>query len=211
MSFYGVIKEEMMMILIHSSSISKAAVHGPAIGTLFMAFFGLLWSLTGVAGLQGWGGLYVLSIFVPGIALVFGGISLLRTSRKIETSLGPDQEALSKEEKRLGFWFNLIFIVQGLAIGITIFVCNMMNQTDLIPIVITMIVGIHFYPLAILFKIRKYHITGSLLILLALIALLAIPASLSIVGLGSALILYITGLLIWLDGRKILSDDLSRA
>jgi len=200
-----------MMILIHSSSISKAAVHGPAIGTLFMAFFGLLWSLTGVAGLQGWGGLYVLSIFVPGIALVFGGISLLRTSRKIETSLGPDQEALSKEEKRLGFWFNLIFIVQGLAIGITIFVCNMMNQTDLIPIVITMIVGIHFYPLAILFKIRKYHITGSLLILLALIALLAIPASLSIVGLGSALILYITGLLIWLDGRKILSDDLSRA
>lgn len=199
------------MILIHSSSISKAAVHGPAIGTLFMAFFGLLWSLTGVAGLQGWGGLYVLSIFVPGIALVFGGISLLRTSRKIETSLGPDQEALSKEEKRLGFWFNLIFIVQGLAIGITIFVCNMMNQTDLIPIVITMIVGIHFYPLAILFKIRKYHITGSLLILLALIALLAIPASLSIVGLGSALILYITGLLIWLDGRKILSDDLSRA
>jgi hypothetical protein len=35
-------------------------------------------------------------------------------------------------------------------------------------------------------------------------------ASMSIIGLGAAFILYSTGLLIWLDGRKVLSDDLSR-
>src|SRR5699024_8748076 len=157
--------------------------------------------LTGVIGLQGWGGLYALSIFVPGIALVFCGISLLRASRKIETSLGADELAAPKERKRLGFWFNLIDIVQGLAIGIAIFVCISLNQPDLIPIVIAMIVGIHFYPLAILFKIRKYCMTGSFLILLALITLLVVPVSLSIIGLGSALILYTTVFLILLDGR----------
>lgn len=71
--------------------------------------------------------------------------------------------------KRIGFLFNMVFIAEGLLIGISIAICNLINQTDLIPGVIAIIVGIHFLPLAALFQIKVYYATGVLFCLLAFI------------------------------------------
>ncbi|MCH7322744.1 hypothetical protein LZ480_12670 [Solibacillus sp. MA9] len=196
-----------------SSTIPKSAVHGTASGVFFMAFFGTLWAYTGIMGVQGWGvPLLLVVIVIIGIALFFGGVSLLSASRDLT-------EQVSKTDlsrgKRIRFWFNIIFAAEGLAIAITIGVCNATRHTELIPVLIAIIVGVHFIPLAPLFQVRLYYFTGALLCLLAIITLLFVPvkvtlgehqinAFMSVVGFGSALILWGTGLAIWLMGRRLL-------
>nr|WP_255731436.1 hypothetical protein [Solibacillus sp. MA9] len=178
-----------------------------------MAFFGTLWAYTGIMGVQGWGvPLLLVVIVIIGIALFFGGVSLLSASRDLT-------EQVSKTDlsrgKRIRFWFNIIFAAEGLAIAITIGVCNATRHTELIPVLIAIIVGVHFIPLAPLFQVRLYYFTGALLCLLAIITLLFVPvkvtlgehqinAFMSVVGFGSALILWGTGLAIWLMGRRLL-------
>lgn len=177
-----------------SRTIPRAPVRGSAIGVLFLAFFSTLWAGTGVMGLQGWGSPFVLfaAVFL-GIVLFAGGISLFSKSRGLSNQ---DSEQDSRRGKRIRFRFNIIFIVEGLAIGVTIAFCNSTNQTDLIPAVIAIIAGIHFFPLALLFQVKLYYVTGSILCLLAIITLLIVPvqvnfgeqkilAPLSIIGFGS--------------------------
>ncbi|QNU03292.1 hypothetical protein [Peribacillus butanolivorans] len=197
-----------------SSIISRAAVRGSASGLLFMAFFGTLWAGTGVMGLQGWGFPYVeLAAVFVGITLIIGGISLIRASKRLSNQVSQED---ARRWKRIRFWFNITFIAEGLAIGIAIAICNATNFTDLIPAIIALIVGIHFLPLAHLFQLRIYYVTGLLLCLLAIITLLVVPESvtlfehqiiapLSIIGFGSSLILWTTGLTIWLKAKKMLS------
>ncbi|MEY8191770.1 hypothetical protein AB4X15_19195 [Peribacillus simplex] len=185
----------------------KEAFRGSGIGVIFMAFFGTLWAGTGVMGLQGWGFPYMeLAAIFVGIIMVIGGISLIHASQKMSNQVSGDG---ARRLKRIGFLFNMVFIAEGLLIGIAIVICNLINQTDLIPGVIAIIVGIHFLPLASLFQIKVYYATGVLLCLLALITLLIVPdtvmfgehqilAPLSLLGFGCALILWITGLTLWL-------------
>lgn len=194
-----------------SRLISKEAFRGSGIGVIFMALFGTLWAGTGVMGLQGWGFPYVeLAAIFVGIIMVIEGISLIYASQKM-----PDQvsENGARRLKRMNFWFNIVFIAEGLLIGIAIAICNMINQTDLIPGVIAIIVGIHFLPLATLFQIKVYYATGVLLCLLAIITLLIVPdtvmfgehqilAPLSLLGFGCALILWTTGLTLLLSVKN---------
>ncbi|WP_340371967.1 hypothetical protein [Peribacillus sp. FSL E2-0218] len=182
---------------------TKEAYRGTGIGVIFMAFFGTLWAGIGVMGLQEWGFPYVeLAAILVGFLLLIGGISLLHAAQEM-----PHQ--ITGKLKRIRFWFNIVFIAEGLLIGAAIAICNATHQTDLIPGVIAIIVGLHFLPLASLFQIKLYYLTGTLLCSLALITLLAAPsafmlggheitAKLSLLGFGCALILWSTGLTLML-------------
>ncbi|MFY0519833.1 DUF7010 family protein [Lysinibacillus sp. UGB7] len=195
-----------------SRTIPDAAVRGTASGVFFMAFFGTLWAYTGIMGLQGWGvPLLLVAAVAIGIALFIGGVSLLRASGELTNQVS---KTALRHGKRTRFWFNIIFAAEGLAIAITIAVSNATRHPELIPVVIAIIVGVHFLPLAPLFQIRLYYFTGTFLCLLAIITWLFVPtkvtlgehqinAFMSVVGFGSALILWGTGLAIWLMGRRL--------
>ncbi|MBX9956680.1 hypothetical protein H7T43_17465 [Peribacillus simplex] len=197
----------------------KEAFRGSGIGVIFMAVFGTLWAGTGVMGLQGWGFPYVeLAAIFVGIIMVIVGISLIHASQKMSNQVSEDG---ARRLKRIGFLFNMVFIAEGLLIGIAIALCNLINQTDFIPGVIAIIVGIHFLPLASLFQIKVYYATGVLLCLLALITWLIVPdrvmigehqilAPLSLLGFGCALILWNTGLTLWLgikNSSRTIADE----
>ncbi|MEB2492382.1 hypothetical protein SOP93_14535 [Peribacillus frigoritolerans] len=197
----------------------KEAFRGSGIGVIFMAVFGTLWAGTGVMGLQGWGFPYVeLAAIFVGIIMVIVGISLIHASQKMSNQVSDDG---ARRLKRIGFLFNMVFIAEGLLIGIAIAICNLINQTDLIPGVIAIIVGIHFLPLASLFQIKVYYATGVFLCLLALITWLIVPdivmvgehqilAPLSLLGFGCALILWTTGLTLWLgikNSSRTITDE----
>ncbi|MFJ7753671.1 DUF7010 family protein [Peribacillus muralis] len=181
---------------------TKEAYRGTGMGVIFMAFFGTLWAGIGVMGLQEWGFPYVeLASMLVGLLLLIGGISLLHQAQKMP-------ERTTSHFQRIRFWFNIVFIAEGLLIGAAIAICNAINQTELIPAVIAIIVGIHFLPLASLFRIKLYYVTGIMLCLLALITLLAAPstillgaqqitAKLSLLGFGCAITLWTTGLILW--------------
>jgi hypothetical protein len=193
-----------------SNTIPGAAIRGTASGVIFMALFGTLWAYTGVMGLQSRGTAWLLIIAVViGGSLLFGAGSLIRASRKL-TNQGSKSDA--RFSKPIKVKFNLIFAAEGIAIFIAVAVCNAIGRSELIPILIAIIVGVHFFPLAPLFQVKLYYITGTLLCLLAVYTWLfvtalenQIQANMSIVGIGSAFILWGTGLAVWIMGKNLLS------
>lgn len=194
--------------------IPGAAIRGTALGVRFMAFFGTFWAYIGVMGLQGWGTALLLIIAVViGASLFISAGSLTRDSRKLTNQGSKSDSSFNKQNKPK---FNLIFAVEGIATFIAVAICNAIGHGELIPILIAIIVGVHFFPLAPLFQVKLYYITGALLCLLAVYTWLFVPvnitagdhqilAYMSIVGLGSAIILWGTGIAVWFIGKNLLS------
>ncbi|KPL60925.1 DUF7010 family protein [Rossellomorea vietnamensis] len=207
-------------------TVTKRDLRGTASGVLFMAFFGTLWAYTGIMGLQGWGSPWLLTVALAiGFLLVLSGFSLIHASKKFPDGVSSPEWNNSRKMRK---WFNIIFAGEGIAIGIAIAVCNAVGHTENIPIVIAIIVGLHFLPLARLFRVKIYYYTGILLCVVPVVTWLFIPETLmvsghelntymSVVGLASALILWVTSLAIWMTGKRLmglvpdqLTDDLTR-
>ncbi|KKI91897.1 hypothetical protein WQ54_12260 [Bacillus sp. SA1-12] len=196
-----------------TSTIPKAALRGTASGIFFMAFFETLWAYTGIMGLQGWGIPWLLIIAVAiGSVLYISGVFLLRASRELPNQV---QTTAVRYGKRTFFWFNIIFAAELLAIAITVVICQAARHTELIPIVVAFIVGAYFLPLAYLFQVKVYYVTGGLLCLLAILTFLFVPEKItlgeheilsfmSLTGIGSAFILWGTGLSILVMGKKLI-------
>lgn len=194
--------------------IPRAAVRGTAIGVLFMGFFGTMWASIGIGGLQGWGFIWLLILSMSiGIALLIGGLILIRKSRGLSNEMTIED---ARHSKRVRMWFSIIFSIEGGMIGAASAICSATNHFDLFFPVMTLIVGAHFFPLAYLFKVRVHYIVGTLLCLLAIVTLLIVPARVTLghhqiiiwwafVGFGSALILWGTGVTVWFMGRKLLN------
>ena len=194
-----------------SKVIPAAAVRGAASGVLFMAFFGTLWAGIGIGGLQGWGFplLQIIALLI-GAALAVGGLMLLRSARKMPNRIS---ESDAKAWKRRGIWFGVIFAAEGILIGAASGICSAINQFNLFFPIMAIIVGVHFLPLAALFRVRAHYVTGTLLSLLGLCTLLFVPETgmiaghpiivwWSVTGFGSALILWGTGFVLWLLGKQ---------
>jgi len=172
----------------------RAAMRGIASGVLFMAFFGTLWSLIGVGGLQGWGAPWLLIVaLLIGAALLVGGITLWRGAGRLTDEALPGAEHTDR-------WFGIIFAAEGIAIGIASYLCNVTNRFDLFFPIMAIIVGLHFLPLARLFGVTFYYAVGTLLCLFGIIAILVVPERVALadramlgrsllVGFGAAVIL----------------------
>jgi len=198
--------------------IPRVAVRSAAYGVLFMAFFGTLWAGIGIGGLQGWGFLWLLILsLLIGFTLIIGGIILIKASRELSNEM---TEAASRRFKRTGTWFGIIFALEGAMIGTASAICSSTNHFDYFFPVMAIIVGVHFLPLAHLFRVSFHYIAGSLLCLLAATTLLTLPARVTLgnhqivawwvsVGFGSALILWGTGAVVWLKGRWLLNRGLN--
>lgn len=192
-----------------SQRMPRAAMRGIASGVIFMAFFGTLWSLIGVGGLQGWGAPWLLIVaLLIGVALLGGGVTLWRGAERLADVAIPEADTT-------GRWFGIVFATEGIAIGIASYLCNVTNRFDLFFPIMAIIVGLHFLPLARLFGVTFYYAVGTLLCLLGIIALLAVPVTVPLadramlgrsllVGFGSAVILWGTGLTLWWQGLQSL-------
>ena len=153
-----------------SQTLPRAAMRGIASGVLFMSFFGTLWSLIGVGGLQGWGAPWLLIVaLIIGVALLVGGFTLWRGAEQLA------DVAIPGSGYGTGRWFLIIFAAEGIAIGIASYLCNVNGRFDLFFPIMAIIVGLHFLPLARLFGVSFYYAVGTLLCLLGIIALLVVP------------------------------------
>lgn len=86
-----------------------------------------------------------------------------------------------------------MFALQGVAMALTGFLLVRYDLGAFVPAAIAFIVGVHFFPMAELYRFRAYHVTGAALCALALVAFLLSPsARLPLVGLGSAAALFAT-------------------
>lgn len=194
--------------------IPRAAVRGTAFGVIFMAFFGTLWAGIGIRGLQGWGFLWllILSLLIGGI-LLLGGIVLIMNSKRLSNKM---VEGDSYRWKRKNMWFGILFGLEGVLIAAASIICDSTNHLDLFVPIMALIVGVHFFPLAYLFRVKLYYISGSLLCLLSIITLIALPVRVTwgnneimvwwtFIGFSSALVLWGTGVVVWIAGQRLLN------
>ncbi|MGO4497034.1 hypothetical protein AB4114_14150 [Paenibacillus sp. 2RAB27] len=184
---------------------SKSAVLGAANGIMFMTFFGALWASIGIVGSHQLGAPWplVLSTIVT-IILLSGAISLFGKSRSMNHAITPKEK---EDTKRINRKFGLIFGLEGVAIFLASVICNTLDHFEVFFPVMAMIVGIHFFPLATLFREKFYYGTGIVMCMLGIISLfLPINATFgnvsiimmsTFIGFGSAVTLWVTGLRIW--------------
>ncbi|MEC0128266.1 DUF7010 family protein [Paenibacillus pabuli] len=193
----------------------KAAVFGAANGVMFMTFFGALWASIGIIGSHGLGDPWSLVLSgVMTLILLSGAISLFGKARNINHAIEPEEIVHRRNINRK---FGLIFGLEGLAIFIASVICNMIDYFEIFFPIMAIIVGIHFFPLARLFRENFYYGTGVTLCIIGVITLflpinatinnVTLIATSTFVGYSSALTLWVTGLRIWTAMLKKLKQS----
>lgn len=174
--------------------VGREGLRGISYGVFFVSAFGFVWASMGGSSAFPESSYFILAASaVVSLALVSTALYLWRASRSL-----PE---LPKDAMPAGTWrrFRIVGIAEGIAIFAAIFILGRVRQPEWIPAAIALIVGIHFFPLASIFRVRIYHATGFLLCaVFALTVSLAFASGVEAVwfavpGLGSALVLWITG------------------
>ncbi|GCE18847.1 DUF7010 family protein [Dictyobacter kobayashii] len=179
---------------------------GLALAPIFMAFFGTSWWGMGeLSQVLPGGNLTSLIIFIlVDIILLAGAIWLILRARQLPVDRSPAAKALGKEKGRYyGRWFGSIFGLEIIVILIAnILIYKVFKRPAYSMPVIAIIVGLHFLPLASVFQVRAYYITGTLVALVGVVVMLAIPATQTfgsarawdvVLGITCSIILWITG------------------
>ncbi|MFC7830893.1 hypothetical protein [Streptomyces sp. NPDC057375] len=172
---------------------SRADLRGRATGGGILGFFALGWTGWGISALPRAAGLTFLAVGVLASAAV--GVLAVRCARRATGAPAADDPA---RRRAIGRRYGLIVAAEWIGLAAAAWAIDGTGHPQLIPVAITLGVGIHFFPLAALFHIRAYHLTGAALCLIALATGIAAPLAGVFVlwtllpGFGSALTLYAT-------------------
>ena len=188
-------------------------IHGLATGAGVLVGFGVvLWALAGRPGLPASLSVALIVLLIAGTIGFIVGITLLwRQAASIPSGNSTDAGVAGTNANTQ---FAVVFTVEIVAIALAVWLLIRTGHTALIAPVVAVIVGLHFLPLAALFQAPAYYITGIAMSLLAVVCIVAVvvgahpgetPARLwsSVVGLGSAAILWATALWILMQGYGI--------
>lgn len=188
----------------------REIAEGSSRGALFMTIFGTIWAAAGAGTL---GGAATVAVLLP--CCVLAAALLVWAARLGNGARGfprDDSPQARGRHGRIDRRFNLVFALQGIAIALAVFLLVRNNLGTFVPAAVALIVGVHFFPLAELFRVRAYHATGAALCVLALVAFFLEPAvRLPVVGLGCAATLYATAAYILAAGSRAARPDVPPA
>lgn len=175
--------------------ISRAELRGRASGAGVMAFFGLGWMACGVTDMPVTPGRAVLAVgAVVSITFAVLGFRMGRGAAGAPTAGGPTAD----RKKKAGLIFGLVVVAEWVAIYAVARVLVATDHTEAIPAFVAAVVGVHFFPLARLFGIRAYLLTGAAMCVAAVAAAVLAPLTstpalwTALPGFGSAAALYAT-------------------
>lgn len=121
-----------------------------------------------------------------------------------------------KNGKRFSWIIAFFFLFESIIIGIGSVLLSIFHHPEFLLPSVAIVVGLHFLPLAKIFHIYFYYLTGILLILIGLIVMLFIPVHNMIGNLRawdvlvdslSSFTVWVTGIYIELQGRSFLKDE----
>lgn len=189
-------------------TVPAEAVKGIASGLLMMAFFTLLWTGIAYGGIHNSSLAWILVVFLLLAAtFIVNGISLYKIAKHFPKVQSEEDKA---EEKRMGKWFGIILGAEGLGIFIAINIVTNLGHPELTIPVIALVVGLHFYPLARVFKrtIDYYLATWSTLIAILGIVFslnhtLSQPNIFAFIGIGIAVATSCYGLYMRYRGKEL--------
>jgi hypothetical protein len=170
---------------------------GRATGATFLTFFGAAW-----IGLS----LYIREQLTPATGvpvaliaclLLLAALRLFRLSRRFPSVA---------EDPRVSRAFHLINSIQWIAAGIAGFTLNRLHLDAYLFSAIAAIVGLHMLPLARVFRYAPHYVTGSALVIWAVLSCLLVPVE----HLQGAAALG-TGMILWSSGASTLIAALPEA
>jgi len=172
----------------------RSTLLGMTTGAAIMFGFGIVWLLLGLLRGRPSPAWLRLSLFVVGIALGASIATLGARASRIPRNASPltvQQVAINRE---IGRHFYLIFGVELAAIFVAVVVLNAIHYPDYILCGIALIVGVHFVPLAALFRMPVYYATGLLGCAIGFIGFFVADDRLrqKVVGLSFGLLLWAT-------------------
>jgi len=141
----------------------SAASASRAIGAMFFIVNGGAWLMVGV--LKGYGLSFVALFSIVAVTswLFFLALRKFRANREAHAA-----EANSPENKRAERIFNAVNVVQWSLVFVTSVVLILLRHPEWIFASIIFIVGVHFFPLAVAFKVPRHYATGAAMTLLAI-------------------------------------------
>jgi hypothetical protein len=146
---------------------SKQARAGLCQSAFMLAFFTIFW-----AAFLFWGfGINIFSIigciFFLGMAIVIfcGAAKANRVVRSLPDS--PVDPTADPKDKRITARWNLIFALQGIAMGVVCAILGILGQYQYIVPAVALIVGIHYFPLGAIYHTSIHFIMGAFVALIA--------------------------------------------
>lgn len=130
-------------------------IGGRATGALFFAGFGLLWLVLGLYAKQMLTVVNLACVLIGFAALGWGGAALLRKSRSLPRVA---------DDPKIGRVFGIVNAVQWGAVGVVAFTFARFHLDAYVMGAITVIVGLHMFPLARLFHYPMHYGTGAVLV-----------------------------------------------
>ena len=145
--------EEIKPLIIRRRTIGIA---GSALWMIAISACFLIWSLAVIGSL--WAEItLVITIIVITVLTIFSIFSI-----KAAIKLPKDPPRKTNRQKKIGLLFVLVVFLEVAAISIVASIATSSGNSDMIPSLALIIVGIHFFPLAIIFHVPRYYLTGLL-------------------------------------------------
>jgi hypothetical protein len=190
--------------------IPRIAIQSIATGLIMMAAFTMIWAMMGHFGLAGRDNNIEIIVFaLLAVLFIIRSIYFFGAAKKFPVSM---TEADKERGKKEGMWFGIIFGAEGLGIVIAINIVRNLGHNDLTIPVIALVVGLHFYPLAKVFrrKLDYYLATWSTLIaILSIVFTLnhTLPPNdiLAFTGIGLAIATSSYGIYMIIYGRQMMN------
>ena len=134
------------------------------------------------------------------------GFSVARLVAAAKLPPAQDAEQAARQGRATGIWFGIIFATEAIFIAAAAILLAGAGRPLLIPVVVAAIVGVHFWPLARVFRIPIYWGTGALLLCCAAASLLIGDENARLLALGIAV-----ALVLWISAAVVLVTSTAEA
>ncbi|MET4728103.1 hypothetical protein ABIE09_001910 [Lysobacter enzymogenes] len=159
-------------------------------GGMFMAAFGTMWLVGGVLGE------FPSMPWLAAIAVAFGAALFLANWRALRAQPAALELETSTEAQRTARRFRLVNLGQWAAVAAAAIGLNAIHRPQWIVPAGVAIVGLHFLPLAALFRNRAHYLTGAAMVALAVVLPWQVPiaAAIPLLCLGAGAVLWLSAL-----------------
>jgi uncharacterized protein DUF7010 len=161
-------------------------------GVLILAGFAIVWAMAGSTGVTD----ATTGRFLFAGAVMLAGLVTLPVLRRGSLPATARPRRLPPDWQRR---YNRVGLAEAVAIGAALAVCLGLGAPHALPVVICLIVGVHFLPLARIFDQPPYRATAVGLTLVAAVGAVATATghpdpAVAVVGFGAFAVLFVTAL-----------------
>lgn len=180
------------------------AITGAAFSVMMMTLFGTAWLAWGLHSMQADSPWLIAALVLPAIALLVPGFGMFQLGRRATKRAAPLTADQKRAQRQMGRTYGIVVGAEGLLIFLAVNVLTNLHLDPYIMTAVAAIVGLHFLPLARLFRVPLYYWVGGVIVADALLSLaLSSPTREIAVGLSMGAILWLTCVLVLRQGFQL--------